>query len=839
MKFGLLSSLLWRDWRGGELGLLLTALVVAVATVVTISLFVDRLQSALVAESSNILGADRLITGSLPLPEDFGTAATELGLNRSSTVTFSSMVYSGSGADSTSQLVSVKAVEDSYPLRGTMKVSIEAFGAVQVLSHGPKRGEVWMDSRLFPALGLVPGDSVAVGEADFVARLAIIQEPGRGTSFVDLAPRLMMHIDDISSTRVIQPGSRIFYALLLSGNEAELDELELRLEDQLKPRYRWRSVRDTAPSIGSSLDRAESFLLLGGLLSVLLAGTAVALSARRYALRHFDHVAILKTLGATPSQIQWGFVALLALLGIVATLLGLVLGGGLHFAVLFALQSFLPAELPAPGLHPFVLGSVTGFICLFSFALPPVFDLKQISPMRVIRRDLDVSVRSKVLSYGFAAAGSLILLVWYSGSLKLTVYSLAGMTAVVVVFGSLATLLLRSTSIVGTRASSYGRLAFANLRRRYQENVVQILIFSIAIMMLLILVLLRTALIDEWRSQVPENAPDHFVMNIAEQEVGAVQKLLEENTHYEGQLFPMTRGRVTHVNDLSAEEWQEQNRGEDGIGPRLRGERNLSWTYELPLNNEIVSGEWWGGDTGEIEKLVSLEQGYAESAKLSVGDVLQLDVGGVPVSAMVSSIRKVNWESMQPNFFILFSPAMMENISTTYMTSFHLGAQGKQFLNVLLGQFRTLSVLEVDRVIQQIQNIVDRVSQAIELILALVLTSGALVLIASIQAGSDERLREHALLRTLGGSKLLIRGALLIEFMVLGFVAGLIATIGAELSVALLQTQVFELDAQLHPWLWIVGPLAGLVAVSLVGMFGTRHLVASPPIMVLRELGKA
>ena len=837
MKFGLLSSLLWRDWRSGELGLLLTALVVAVTTVVTISLFVDRLQSALVLESSNILGADRLITGSQPIPEDFNLAASELGLSQSRTVTFSSMVYSGTGADSASQLVSVKAVEASYPLRGSMKVSDQAFGDVQVLSHGPQHGEVWMDSRLFPALGLVPGDSVAVGEAEFVARLAIIQEPGRGTSFVDLAPRLMMHIDDIPLTRVIQPGSRIFYALLLSGAEGSLEALESQLKDQLKPRFRWRSVRDSAPSIGSSLDRAESFLLLGGLLSVLLAGTAVALSARRYALRHFDHVAILKTLGATPSQIQWGFVVLLALLGFIATLIGLLLGGGLHYAVLFILQSFLPAELPAPSFHPFVLGAVTGFICLFSFALPPVFDLKQISPMRVIRRDLDVSFRSKALSYGFAAAGSLTLLVWYSGSIKLTVYAIAGMAIVVVVFGTLATLLLRSTSIVGTRASSYGRLAFANLRRRYKDNVVQVLIFSIAIMMLLILVLLRTALIDEWRSQVPKNAPDHFVMNIAAHEVEAIQKLLVENTHYEGQLFPMTRGRVTHVNDLDAEAWEEQFKNDDATGPRLRGERNLSWTYELPLNNEIVSGEWWGEDSENVQKLVSLEQGYAESANLSVGDVLQIDVGGVPVSATVGSIRKVNWESMQPNFFILFSPSMMQGISTTYMTSFHLGKQGKRFLNVLLGQFRTLSVLEVDRIIQQIQNIVDRVSQAIELILALVLASGALVLIASIQAGSDERLREHALLRTLGGSKLLIRGALLIEFMVLGLVAGLIATVGAELSVAGLQTQVFDLDAQFHPWLWLVGPLAGLVAVSLVGMFGTRHLVASPPVTVLRELG--
>ena len=830
MKPTLLLSLLWRDWRSGELSLLLSALVVAVTTVVTISLFVDRLQSALIAESSTVLGADRLISGSVPIPGSFTRAASDYGLLQSNTISFSSMVFAGN----LNQLVAVKAVQKNYPLRGSIHTSQQAFGPVNIQTSGPERGEVWMDSRLFPALAIRPGDSVAVGEAEFVAQRAIIQEPGRGTSFMDLAPRLLMHIDDIDKTRVVQPGSRISYTVLLRGSEENLQKLHTQLSAELNTRFRWRSVRDSAPSIRSSLDRAENFLLLGGLLSVLLAGVAVALSARRYAFRHFDHVAILKTLGATPGQIQKGFIALLVVLGTIATVLGLLGGGLLHFVMLFALQSYLPGDLPAPGFGPFVLGVVTGFICLFSFALPPLFDLKEISPMRVIRRDLDVSQRSKILSYGCATVGSLTLLVWYSGSLKLTLYTLVGFASVMIVFGGLSLLLLRTSHVVGTRASSFVRLALANLQRHYKGTVVQILTFSIAIMMLLILILLRTALIEEWRSQVPENAPDHFVMNISTHDVTAVQQLLEKNTYYKGQLFPMTRGRVVRVNDISATQWENLSAG-DGAGvPPLRGERNLSWTHELPLNNQVVAGQWWAND--EPKHYVSVEESYALAAGLSLGDRLQVDIGGIFVSAVIRNIRKVNWESMQPNFFILFSPSTVTEISATYMTSFHLGKRGKQFLNELLNRYPTVSVLEIDRVIEQIQSIISRVSQAIELILVLVLASGSMVLIASIQAGSDERLREHALLRALGGSKGLIRGALLVEFMVLGFSAGFIATVGAELSVAVLQSQVFRLDSQLHPWIWLIGPLMGLITVTMVGMFGTRHLVATPPITVLRNL---
>ena len=383
------------------------------------------------------------------------------------------------------------------------------------------------------------------------------------------------------------------------------------------------------------------------------------------------------------------------------------------------------------------------------------------------------------------------------------------------------------------QAGSAWRLALAGLQRRYRENVAQITIFGIAIMLLLILLLIRTALLDEWRAQLPEDAPNHFVMNVADDEVEAVQTLLATHTDYDGRLFPMIRGRVTSVNGAPTREWEEsRRRGPDG--PRLRSERNLTWSDALPVNNVLVEGEWWASDGDEA--LISLEADYARNFGLGIGDELAFDIGGLPVTARVANTRRVEWDTLQPNFFIIFSGAALRDFSTTHMTSFHLDAGGKQFLNRLLSEHPTITVIEVDEVIRQVRSIVGRVTQAIELVLGLVLGAGALVLVASIQASHAARLREHALVRALGGTMKLIGGALTAEFAVLGAFAGVVAVIGAEITVSILRVQVFEIGYELHPWLWLAGPAIGATLIAAIGYLGTRKLVESPPVLVLREL---
>jgi putative ABC transport system permease protein len=832
MKLTLILRLAWRDWRSGELGLLLAALLVAVGSVTAVSLLVDRLQRALLSESAEFLAADRYIGSSREIPDAFRDEARALGLEISDTLSFPSMVFAG---DERNQLVAVKAVSPGYPLRGTLVVADAPFRPGTPTAELPSVGEAWLDSRLFPALDVEIGDTVEVGMGRLTVSRVLVAEPDRGGSMFDMGPRLLMRMEDVPRTEVVQPGSRLSYRLLLKGADGVLETLRESLP--LEPNYFWRDIRDSSQAIGAALDRAESFLLLGGLLAVLLAGVAVALSAHRYAHRHYDHVAILKTLGATPAQILRGFLLILTLVGGVAVALGLVLGTGLHLAIVAVLSSVVPVALPLPTLRPFLLGAATGLICALSFALPPLLHLYRVSPMRVIRRDLGAAPPSQIASYAAAAAGSLGLLIWYSGSLWLTLWTLLASTAVLVTFAVLALLLLRGGRVVGMQAGSGWRLALAGLQRRRRENVAQILIFGLAIMLLLILVLLRTALLEEWRAQVPDNAPNHFVLNVTPAQVDELSAMLDEVVTSRGDLFPMVRGRVVTVNDLEARTWEERHARDDdgdGDGPSLRSERNLTWMRDLPPDNRVVSGSWWAAD--DARALVSLEVDYAEERGLDVGDRLTFDVAGRLVETEVANLRRLDWESMRPNFFIIFSPGVLEDYPATYMTSFLLPPEDKPFLNRLLSRFPTVTVIEVDALIRQIQSIIARVTQAVELVLGLVLAAGVLVLIASIQAGRDGRMQEHALVRTLGGTRRLIAGSLAAEFALLGLFSGIVAVAGAEATVALLQSQVFELGVTFHPWMWLAGPLVGALLILVVGMLGTRSLISTPPMLVLRGL---
>lgn len=451
--------------------------------------------------------------------------------------------------------------------------------------------------------------------------------------------------------------------------------------------------------------------------------------------------------------------------------------------------------------------------------------------MRVLRRDLDISPASRLLSYGAAILGSLTLLVWYTESLFLTFWSLLGIVSVLVFFGLVAVVLLRGTGIAGMQAKSGWRLALAGLQRRKNENIAQMLIFGLAIMLLLVLVLIRTSLIEEWEAQVPKDAPNHFLMNINASEVESIGQLIRTRASKANEIYPMIRGRVNQVNEVEAKEWQKNlERPYEGV--RISSERNLTWLENLPENNEIVAGEWWGPQT--TEPLVSLEEEYANDLGLGLGDRILFDIGGKLVETQVASIRRLEWESMSPNFFIIFSPASLSDFSATYMTSFFLEKEDKRFLNDILSQHPTTTVIEIDALIEQVQKIVGQVTQAVELVMFLVLFSGCLVLLASIQASRDTRIAELALVRALGGTKKLIGGSLFVEFLLLGTMAGVVAVVGAEMTVALLQAQIFDLSFNLHPWLWLLGPVAGGLIITLVGYFGSRGLLDAPPMNVLR-----
>ncbi|MEM7217263.1 MAG: FtsX-like permease family protein [Pseudomonadota bacterium] len=828
MRLPFALRLVWRDWRAGELRLLLWSIVIAVSSVTAVALFVDRLQLALVEQSSTFLAADRILSGSQESVSNVARLAEEFDVEYAETVSFATVLYSGSDRN---LLASVKAVSADYPLRGVLRVAAEPFGDDAPIFEVPRAGEVWLDSRLFPALDIALGDQVDVGLASLKVTRVLTREPDRGGSFVDLAPRALMSTADLAATEMLQPGSRVTFKYLLKGEDDTLEALRAALDPADVEHMRWQGVRSASLAIGDSLDRAESFLLLGGLLAVLLAGVAVALAAHRYARRHYDHVAVLKTLGATPRSVLRDYLSVLFVIGGVGALLGLVVGWVLQHVVLLIIGDLIQGELPQPGVRPYTLGLITGFVCLFSFALPPLLALVGISPMRVIRRDIDASAAG-ALTYVFAAVGVVGLILWYSDSLRLTLYTLGAIGGAVAVFALAAWLVLRGAGALGMQAGSAWRLAMAGIQRRRGASISQMLIFGLAIMLLLILVLVRTSLLSQWRAQLPEDAPNHFVMNVTPAQVGDVERHLDRISPQVGELFPMIRGRVVGVNGLTADDWMAQ---QDNVWDNdLSNTRNLTYSARFPEQNELVDGEWWPEDTGE--HLISLEDEYAAQHGLSVGDVMDIDVAGTRVSGRVTNLRRVDWGSLRPNFFVIFSPPMLADVPTTFMTSFNLGADRKRVLNDFLRSYPTVSVIPMEDIMRQVQEVTRRVTQAIELVLLLVLVSGALVLLASIQSSRDERLAEHGLLRALGGTRSLIAGSLSIEFLTLGALSGLLAIAGAELAVNLLQTEVFALPAQAHPLYWLATPVAGALLVVVVGLLGARSLISSPPMRVLRGI---
>ncbi len=829
--FSLALKLLWRDWRAGELTLLLASLVIAVGSVTTVSLFVDRLQQALLTESSTFLAADRVISSDEPIDAGIVDYATSLGLRTSETLGFLSMVFSEERA----QFTSVKAVDQHYPLRGKLIAGDEPFVRGTPVDKGPAPGEIWIESRLFPSLDVALGDLLDVGVSSIPVTRVLIKEPDRGGGFSNAGPRVLMNMADVPATEVVQPGSRLTYRYLFAGERERLAQFETWVKPRLGLEARIFGVKEGAEGIGNALDRGERFLLLGSLLGVVLAGVAIALAAQRYSLRHYDHVAIMKTLGATPRSVDLIFITIFVTLGSTATLFGAAVGYGMQMGVARILAPYIPIELPEPSMRPVLLGLVTGFICLLSFALPPLLKLRSIDPVRVIRRDLgDASVADR-MTYSFAVLGTLGLMWWYSQDLKLTLIIFSGSVISLALLFGVAFLLLRSGRVLGMQAGSAWRLALAGMQRRGQENTLQILVFGLAIMLLLILYLVRTALITEWQSQIPPDAPNHFAINITPEDVQPIRTLLAENGVDSQPFYPMIRGRVSSVNGESASDRDKrlQHRGQEA--PGSSSGRNLTWSGLLPDDNIVIAGEWWD-ENYSGPPLVSLEKDLASRNQLKVDDELLFTIQGREVQTRIASIRTVAWDNMQPNFYIIFAPGTLEDFPSTFMTSFHLEKEQKLFLNDLLKAHPTMTVIEIDALIEQVQRIISQVSLAIELVLVLIVGSGGLVLLASIQASMDERMKQHAILRTLGASTKLILGSLAIEFCALGFFAGILATVGSEVTVFMLETEIFELDYEVNPELWVLGPVVGIVLIGAVGTFATRRVVDTPPASVLREL---
>lgn len=817
-----------RDWRSGELRILAVALVIAVASMTAVGFFTDRVRQVMREQAVELLAADLVLASPDPIRRDRIIRARANALRTARTLSFRSVVL----ATDRMQLVEVKAVSVDYPLRGTLRITPEPFTPDHPTASTPRRGEVWVSPRLLQELGVFIGDVVSIGEAEFRIAEALTYEPDRGGDFFSIAPRVLMNIEDVPTTRLIQSGSRARYKLLIAGKRGDVDAFRRWLAPHLGTKERLLTLEEGRPELRSALARAQRFLGLAALVSVFLAGVAIAMAARRYAQRHLDTSAIMRCLGATQRTIVRIFTWEMGWLALVASLVGCVLGYGAQTILAEILSGLVAGELPPPSLRPALVGLPAGMIVLIGFALPPLLALKDVSPARVLRREIGPTSPRSVTAYSLALATMTLLMVYQARDLSLLAYVLGGAIATLLLLGLVAHLFVKLLNGLRGKVGVAWRFGLANIARRARTSLAQVVAFGLGIMVLLLLSIVRDDLLEGWRRTVPDDAPNQFLINIQPDQVAGLREFLGKHGIATPGLYPMVRARLMAINDqpVVPEAFADHH-----ARRHARRDFNLSWAAQLQNDNRVVAGQWWEPrDHGR--PLISFEQGLADTLGIKLGDVLSYNVAGNEIRIRVTNLRTVDWDTFNVNFFTILPPGVLDDYPTTYITSFHLGKQDKGMLAAMVKQFPNVTVIDVEALMAKVRDIMERVSLAVEYVFVFTLLAGFAVLFAAIQATQDERRYESAVLRTLGARRGQLLRSLGAEFVALGFLAGTLAGLTASVLGYILAEHVFDFDYRFNPWVWLLGLVGGAVGIGLAGTLGTRSVLHQPPTKTLREI---
>jgi putative ABC transport system permease protein len=824
--------MLRRDWRAGELRVLAFALVIAVGGMTTVGFFADRVQLALSRQGNQLLGADLIIFSDHPLPPHYAAEAKRRGLSISTALKFPSMVAKGDN----SLLTEIKAVTEGYPLRGDLHIT-EHFGDASVQTAGaansiPSTGAAWVDEKLMVRLELKRGDKIEVGAANLMVAALITQEPDYSIGFINLRPRLLINAADLPSTGLVQQGSRIGYRLLVAGDSGVVESFRSWAQSRLTLGERIEGIRDARPEIKAALERAEKFLSLAALASVVLAAAAAALAVRRFTQRHLDGCAVMRCLGASQSAMLRLYLYHFLTLGLIASGLGCLLGFVAQQVLAFWLSGWVEAELPWPSVWPAIHGLLSGMVLLLGFALPPLLNLRSVPALRVLRRDIGLPNGYSVTGYVLGLAALSALFLWKAGDMRLGASVIGGFIAAIAVFGLIGFLFVNALTHMRGRTGGPWRYGLASIRRRATASVVQAVALGLGLMALLALTLIRDDLLQNWRTSIPPDAPNHFLVNIQQDQLQPLAEFFERHKMAQPPVFPMVRGRLTAINDKSIA-------SQDFVDIRAKRlverEFNLSWADEMQSDNQIVKGRWWKeGDRGK--PVLSMEEDIAKTVGIKIGDVLTYDVAGSTFSAEVISLRKVNWDSFRVNFFVVTPPGVLENYPASYITSFHLPPGQLDLTNQLIKAFPNLLVIDVASVISQVQKMIEQVTQAVEFVFLFTLLAGLAVLYAAIVSTQDERIHEAAIFRTLGAKRKQLARAWAAEFAILGALAGLFAAAGATALGYVVGEYALNLTYTFNPWIWLAGIAGGVVGVTTAGLMGTRSALSTPPLLTLRNI---
>ncbi len=825
---------LWRDWRAGELRLLLIAVTLAVAALTAVGFFADRLQNGLQRDARALIGGDAVISSDQPAPPAFEAQARELGLQVAQTLSFPTMGRAPDELGGAARLVALKAVGEGYPLRGALRLADRPGGPDQPVAEVPPRGRAWVDPALLGVLELEIGQTLWLGDSAFVLDKVIVVEPDRGAGFMSFAPRVMIHADDLPATGLVQPASRLSYRLAVAGDDAavarfvrwaqaEIDRPEVR-------GIRLESLEGGRPEMQQTLERAEKFLNLVALLAALLCAVAVAIASRGFAQRHLDDCAMLRVLGLSQGTMARAYTLEFILVGLMASALGLVLGYAVHHVFVVLLAGLVDAGLPAPGLGPVGLGLGMGLTLMIAFGLPPVLQLSRVPPLRVIRRDVGQLKPASLAVLLLGMVGFAGLLMMASRDLLLGGIAVGGFTVAVVLFAVVSYLAVRllRASVNENTAPRALIMATRQLSARPVYAVVQISALSVGLLALVLLVLLRTDLIASWRNATPPDAPDRFVINIQPDQGQAFRAALKEGGVSEFDWYPMIRGRLVTINGQTVD---PDSFATDRAQRLVEREFNLSHSATLPPHNPVSAGRW----TEDEADALSVEEGLAQELGLKIGDRLGFDIAGIVTEGRITSLRKVDWGSMRVNFFVIFPRAQMDEVPLTFISAFRAPPAGSAFDNALVRQFPNITNVDMSQTIAQVQRVLGQVIRAVEFLFAFTLAAGLVVLLAAITATRGEREREFAVLRAVGASSGLLRQVQRIELLGVGLLAGVLASVVAVVVGWALARYAFEFAWTASPMVPLAGALAGAVLALAAGWWGLRGVLRTPVVETLRR----
>ncbi|MBC5765445.1 ABC transporter permease [Ramlibacter albus] len=824
---------LWRDLRAGELRLVIVAVTLAVAALTAVGFFADRLKGGLARDARQLLGGDAVVVSDNPTPKAFAQQARSLGLATVSTMVFPTMARAPDAQGGASRLVALKAVPPGYPLRGSLQVaaSPEATGAVT--RDVPARGEAWVEAPLLEALGLGMGDALLLGDAQMRIARVITLEPDRGAGFMNFAPRVMLNEADIPATRLVQPASRISWRLAVAGADRDVARFaDWAVQEAKKPDVRGvriESLEGGRPEMRQTLDRAEKFLNLVALLAALLSAVAVALAARGFAANHLDDCAMLRVLGQSQRTIAWSYAFEFTMVGLFASLLGVAIGFGVHFVFVMLLGSLVETSLPAASAWPVLFGLGMGLTLLLAFGLPPVLQLAQVPPLRVIRRDVGNLKPASIAVLAIGVAGFAALLLAASSDLKLGLIAVGGFAGAVLVFAGLSWLAVKvlRASVNESTAPRWLVLATRQVSAKPSYTVVQSSALAVGLLALVLLVLLRTDLIASWRQATPPDAPNRFVINVMPEQSEAFVKALREAGVQRLDWYPMFRGRLVAVNGRTV---TPDDFAEDRARRLVDREFNLSFAADKPPHNEVVAGRW----TPEESGAVSVEEGIATTLGLKLGDTLRFDIAGTPAEAKITSLRKVDWTSMRANFFVMYPVAKLPDVPATYMGAFRAPAK-KGFDNELVRAFPNITAVDMTATISQVQSVLDKVIRAVEFLFGFTLAAGVVVLFAAVTATREERAREFAIMRAVGARGSLLRQVQRAELAGVGLLAGFLASVVAAIVGWGLAKYAFDFNWTASPLVPLAGSAAGAVLALAAGWWGLREVLNRPVVETLRK----